>query len=562
MKIKILILVLSIILAAASNGPAEDIRSLAPGAVQKREAETLRYFRLEKKLKEEKKPPEKAVSVKDEPPPAPAEQAGEAVIFIKKIETNASEILSIGEVQEITRTYEGTRASINEIFEIIEKLNDLYKAKNYITAKAVLPPQKVEDGIIRIMLIEGRTGKTLVENNKYTRDSFIKDRISLHEGELVQLDELEEKIFFFNGTNDVKVKAELKPGEKFGTTDAVLNVEEPRNYNISLFSDNTGRKDVGRDRIGIYAQIRSLLGYRDALTLGGHWTEGTTSGFASYNIPVSYRGTRLSGTYNFNQIEIISGDFEELDISGEYSGTSINITHPFLVTSRYTLNGIGGFHWKTSTTDFEDVRLTETNVRSLEFGADMQFIDEKGVWYSLHTFTNGFDDFGGDKRFFKYNIDISRLHILKKDFIAIVRGSAQLADTDVLPQSEQFQIGGLATVRGYSEGLLIGDNGYLLSAELNFPLPFNKAAVFNTPLSNMVKGVIFVDHGGAFPFKGEDESIDSEDFLTSTGFGFLFDFSKHVSGRLVFGFPLHNKEDDPEGTADIRVHYQLQITAF
>ena len=33
-----------------------------------------------------------------------------------------------------------------------------------------------------------------------------------------------------------------------------------------------------------------------------------------------------------------------------------------------------------------------------------------------------------------------------------------------------FQTGGLATVRGYSEGLLMGKNGYYASAELMFPL--------------------------------------------------------------------------------------------
>ena len=46
----------------------------------------------------------------------------------------------------------------------------------------------------------------------------------------------------------------------------------------------------------------------------------------------------------------------------------------------------------------------------------------------------------------------------------------QFSPQDNIPYIDQFQAGGLATVRGYSEGLLIGRSGYVISGELMFPI--------------------------------------------------------------------------------------------
>ncbi|MDY6879954.1 MAG: ShlB/FhaC/HecB family hemolysin secretion/activation protein [Thermodesulfobacteriota bacterium] len=527
-----------------------------PADTLKRGQDVLKYYQLEEKLKDGKETIEEKEEeiVDEEPEPVKvAPKVKEQTFLVKKIITNPSEILSKKELDDILTAYEGKIIAIKDLFQIIDEINSLYRSKNMIAAKAILPPQKIKDGIVKIQLIEGHIGDIAIEGNKYTKDSYFRKRIDIQSGGLVDIDELKKNILHFNNTNDVRIRAELKPGSTFGTTDYVLNAQEPKNYDVTLWCDNAGRDDVGRYRLGAVLSSKSLLGYRDPLTLGGYWAEGTSAGFINYSIPLNRFGTRLGGSYDYNQIEIISGAFEPLDISGESYDLSGSLSHPFIGRRNLKLNGFLEYHDKESSTDFGSITLYESEVKSGVLGFDMQSFDARGMWYSRNSVTVGSESVGSDKNFVKFNTITTRLQVLKNDRIATFRLSGQAADTDLLPSSEQFQIGGLSTVRGFTEGLLSGDQGYVINLQLDSPLPYVKGELFGKPARKIFKWSIFLDHGGAFPYKGHEESIGSEDFLTSAGLGLLFNFNKYVNGRIFWGVPLDDHEDNSTGM----IHFYL-----
>ena len=542
-----------------SNVWAQQLEGSSPGAVQKRAEETREYYKLQKKLKEERKPAEEEVIEKEEAKEEARPVDDRKIILIREIVTDQSEILSDEEIQKITEPYKNSKASLNDLFDVVKQINELYKIKQYITARAILPPQKVEDGIVKIKLIEAHLGKISVEDNEYTRESYFTRRISLKSGDLLQLKTLEDDLVYFNTTNDVQIKAELKPGEEFGTTDCLVRASEPQNYNVQVFADNAGRKDVGRERIGVLVRDNSLFGIRDPFTVSATHADGTTGTSVSYNVPINAKGTRIGAAYDYNQIKIRSGPLEELDISGNSYDASVSVNHPIVAKPHFQLNGFMAFHKKKSVTELADIEFYNVKTATAEYGFDFNLFDKYGFWYSLHRFTNGFDRWGGgDKSFFKYNLYLTRLLVFKNDVVVLFRGSGQLSDSDQLPSSEQFQIGGLSTVRGYSEGLLIGDDGYFVSTELHLPIPVPQDD-YSIKYTNKVKGVIFVDHGGAFPYKA-GESINHEDYLTSVGFGFVINISKYLTGRLNWGIPLANRDKD--GHKDMRFHFYLQSNLF
>jgi len=522
----------------------------SPADTLKRSQDTLEFYELQRRLKEGRQTIDEKEEEAVEKIPEPIQEApkgAEQTLLINKIITNPSEILSKEELEEIFAAYEGKVIAIKDLFKIVEELNQLYKSKHMIAAKAILPPQKIKNGIVNIKLIEGHFGDIIVNGNKYTRDSFFYKRIDINSGDLVDINGLKESILSFNNANDVKIKAALKPGEKAGTTDCVLNVKEPQNYNITMWGDNAGREDVGRYRLGAVLSSRSLIGFRDPLMLGGYFAEGTAAGFIHYNIPINRHGTRIGGSYDYNQIEIISGPFEPLDITGQSYDLNGFISHPFIAKRNLKLNGFLEYHDKKSSTDFGEVTLFETKVNSGVLGFDVQSFDTGGLWFSRNLITNGVESLGSDKSFIKFNTLTTRMQILKNNRIATFRLNGQLADRDLLPSSEQFQIGGLSTVRGYSEGLLSGDQGYVINLQLDSPLPFVKGDLFDKPVGEVLKGAIFFDHGGAFPYKGHGESINSQDFLTSLGLGLLFNFNKYINGRVFWGYPLDDHEDNNYG---------------
>jgi hemolysin activation/secretion protein len=540
----------------------QPLRSVDPGAVQERSKETGEYYRLEKRVQEEKKPEFEKDLVDDKTKKGePGAGEEEKTILINRIVTDRSEILTDEEIRQITSRLEGRRVGIKDIFDAINAINDLYKKKNIIAAQAYLPPQKVERGIVKIGLIESRIGKISIEDNKSTRDSFFTNRIALKSGALVRIDTLEKDLVYLNGTSDVKVRTELKPGESFATTDLLVKVQEPSPYVASVFTDNAGRNTVGIYRTGVTIGHKSLLGFRDPLVLSGIWADrnGTIAGSGSYSFPITSFGTRIGFSYDYNQIKVISGAFEPLNIKGHSSDVSLNVTQPLMVRPAFNLNGFAGVHYKKSITDFDENPLFRTRVRSLTYGLDMQSIDEHGFWSSQMLFTNGFQIFAGDESFFKYNLFLTRQQLLGKDVVLSLRGSTQFSNNHLLPAFEQYQIGGVSTVRGYPEGMLLGDRGYFLSGELYFPLPFKNHEFFGVSIGDKIKGSFFIDHGGAFPHKGNSVGLNHNDFLTGTGLGLIVNLTKYFYGRINLGFPLTNRGDAKE---TMRWHFYLSSNFF
>jgi len=538
----------------------QETQGLSSGATRERAKKLREFYLMEKQLEEATLEPDESPDVTLDSEEDLQEIEASLLRFpLTEIDTGSSAILTSDELQVISVKYEGREVTIQDLFAAVQEINDLYQMKGFSTAKAFLPVQKIANGHVFIKLIEARYDKIQVLGNDTTRDSYLINGLSLSSGDLVSLETLKRKLTFFNAVNDIRVRSELKRGEDEGTTDNLLFVEEPPQHQLVAYTDNAGREETGEERLGLFYTNRSLFGVRDAFSLGGNLTEGGESFHASYDLPVNSRGTRIGAYYDYDSTEVISGPLDGLDIEGESTDVALSLKHPLVVKERSDLRGYSEFHWKDAKTDFEGITLFETDVRSLVLGAHLSLYDDSGFWFIDNSITVGFDSFGGDKSFLNYNIDIARRQNLTQNVFLLIKASAQKSDSDLLPSSEQFQIGGISTVRGYSEGVRVGDEGYVVNVELNFPLSLPEVDFIGSPLNESVRGLVFFDHGGAFPYKGNNESSNSDDYLTSVGAGLAFNFNSKISGRLYFGVPLATREPDQD---DVSAHFFLQFSPF
>lgn len=470
-------------------------------------------------------------------------------LYIKGVQITNSKILSDFEIQEITDTVIGKYASFEELNKLVQDINYAYAVKGYVTAKAFLAPQTIQDGIVKVTLVEGSVGEINVYDNKYTSSEYIKKRLSAKTGDIFQIMQLEQEVVAFNRNNQgVRLNANLKKGKQEGTTDIDIKAEEKFPFHVVGIMDNAGRKTIGELRGGLMMYSDSLFKQRDRLTIGSYASRHSITPYADYNIPVNRKDGRVGFTFSTSYSEIGEGPYKIFDINSRSYNYALYYSHPLIRTPKFELTSYTAANYKEASTSFGKYRLNTDQVTSLETSLSARYDSKRGIWYITQGVYQAFPLFDENSKYFKYTGSLIRFHDFGHGIVGQLKGMYQYSPKDVMPYLDQFQAGGLATVRGYSEGLLIGRSGYILSAELMFPiLPSDipikkKGEKKKVPfLGRFVKGIAFVDHAGIYPFKGEgpgSRSYNKDDYMVSTGFGLRVSLPGDASARLYWGYPL------------------------
>ena len=492
-------------------------------------------------------------------------------VYVNSIEVAPSEILTKEEINKAIQPLVGRNVFIEDIQKAIDNINNLYAEKGFVTARAFLPEQTVENGHIYIALTESKIGNITVEQNRWTKDGYITRRLPEKEGQLFDIVELEKDVLDFNRYNEgVKLSANLKAGQKPGTTDIELVADENFPFHVMGIMDNAGRYNTGSLRGGAMLYADSLFGHRDRMSLGSYFSKGAQSPFADYNFPVNKKDGRVGFMYSSTFAKIKYGDLRDLGIGSNAYQYSLYYSQPIVRKPGFELKTYAAANYKRART-YSDVSILDNwiksvdNVTSLEFALQMRKDTKRGIWYLNQDAYYAIPILNSqrDNNYFKYSGSLVRLHDFSHGFIGQLRGNYQVVPGDKqIPYLDQMQTGGLATVRGYSEGLMIGKNGYFASGELMFPLLPREITSPRTGekipfIGKYVKGAVFADTAGIFPAASEDVYGGSY-FAASLGMGFRVQLPGDLSARLYWGYPLIRNYHEPYSKMG-RFHFELTL---
>lgn len=517
-------------------------------------------------------------------------------VYIENIEVSSSEILTENEIKNIINNYIGNNLKIEDIRNIVNDINKLYLEKGYVTARAYLPEQTIENGKIKIYLAEGKVGDLNINNPAklhWTKDKYIKDRINAKSGTIFNIAELERDILLFNRYNDgVTLSANLNKGTKDLTTDINLISKETSPFHLHFITDNQGRETIGVNRFGVMLQDDSLTGHRDKLTFGTYLSKSSVTPFFDYNLPINKKDGRVGFMYSYSKSDIKSGPFNIFNIGSRSHNFSLYYSQPIIRKTYMELTSVSSLSYKHAITSIEDIDLNTDKIPGVQTGLNFRYDTKRGIWYANQNIYYAFPEFKTNDSYLKLEGGIVRMHDFGHGIIGQLRTSYQvIPNKQVVPYVDQIIAGGMNTVRGYSEGLLIGRSGYIASGELIFPiLPSTikikdkstikqnteidinsinntKPVTFNKEkeipfLGKYVKGAVFIDHAGIFPYKGTGvgtESINSSDFLLSTGLGLRIQFPGDVSARFYWGIPLMTNRN-AQYNRNGRFHFEITIS--
>ena len=516
--------------------------SLDAGAQMERDRRAIERERVMEQIAEDEAAKKNKVEQGEKP--AAEEAEAELSFALQQVIWNPSEILTKEQIQAVTASYIGKQVALKDLREMADKITNIYRDKGYMTCGAVLPPQRIHDGVVEIRLIEGKTGTVNLTGNRYTKNEYIMNRIGLKPGEIANTEKLNQDLRWFQGTNDVQLRVVMKPGADEGTTDYDIMAFEPQNQSVTLYTDNDGYESSGRWRAGIFYNMKSVSGIRDSLRAHFIGSRGTKSWGLGYSVPISRKGMRLDLDYSGNRTKVVKGELEPLGVEGKSNSYSLTFRAPFHVTekSRHEA-GLQYVHQKSETdlghgqVPWVDDRINRVipYVSFTHYGKDSVFYHKHSFVWARRRDIDGDSDTG---KLYRLSSFWQKRNTNGQFWQA--RLDAQLGSGDNLAASDRFFIGGVNSVRGYEEGFIGGSRGISMGLEYHIPVDKEKR-FFVYPFFDwgMVSGYAAPEHNK----------------LMSAGIGIEARY-KHLYSTLTVGFPF--KKDFYDDKIDnARVDFSL-----
>lgn len=515
---------------------------------------------VQKELEQGKKDGEVAGKESVEDAARAAEASGPKVM-INRIEVSGVTLLKPSDVQDAVAPFEGREMSLDDFRAAADAVTELYRNKGFVTSFGYIAPQKVENNVLQISVTEGKVGEIRVTGNKWYREALLKRYIDLHRDELFNYDVLRENMRRVNELSDVNARAVLSRSETPGETDVDVQVQDRLPFHAVLTYNNYNSHYLERNRYSIELKNNNLLGFGDMLS--GEVQLGEADRYqlysARYLLPVT-RKLRY-GIYYVHVNQKLGRSLGDYHLTGE--GDVINNYFSYRLVDRenFSLNINPGFEWKNMVNRQDGDVSSKDYSRIFRIGFDMDATDRfRGRTIVTQEFDQGAPHFlgGSPKRaegasrqgaafnFWRSVTNAARIQAMPLSTVLMLKGAMQVTPYS-LSSSDQFQIGGYYTVRGYPASEKSGDNGYTASAEWHLPiygLSKNLMVPYtNTSWRDAVTVLGFFDWGYVSNNSPRDGETKDE-ALYSVGFGGRFNVPEKLSVNFDLGVPIGQQTSD------------------
>ncbi|WP_431857429.1 ShlB/FhaC/HecB family hemolysin secretion/activation protein [Azospirillum sp.] len=433
----------------------------------------------------------------------------------------------------------------------------------------VVPEQDVTAGTIQIIVVEFRAGAVTAEGNEWFSDEMLLSNVRTRPGDRIRASGLLEDIDWLNRNPFRHTDLVYQRGAEPGTSDIVLRTADRVPVRVFGGYENTGTAATGRDRLfaglnwGNAFWADQQISYQlsvspDTLDRGLRGASGdprSVTHAGSWSIPLPWRHTlTVFGSHTETRPNLGSG-FDQTGRSSQLSARYAVPLPKWALDAGTLRQGIqAGVDWKRSNNNLDfggtSVFRSSTDIAQAVVAYDASLADGWGATalnVSLVHSPGGIGDrnsdavfgtsrAGAEARYSYARIGLDRVTRLPEAFSWIVRAQAQVSSANLLA-SEQLSLGGNASVRGYAESEVLGDQGVLLSTELRSPEVSLSGLFGGRNLDDSLLGLVFVDYGVARQ-RHRAAGDDRHTVLASVGPGLRYSLPPYVTLKLDWGFQL------------------------
>jgi hemolysin activation/secretion protein len=501
------------------------------------------------------------------PPPA-APQLKKAPLFVLRgVRILGNTALDKKSIDAILAPYIGKPVSAADLEEIRRQFTLLYVKRGFINSGAVIPNQKVKNGIVIFRFVEGRITGVTVEGTKHFSPEYFRSRLERAGSEVpfnVADMEREQQILLEDPLIR-RLNLELLPGIEPGKAHLDAKVLEGSPYSLGLSIADDQSPTDGEVRGELHGQIANLLGRGDILAAEYGHSQGIDDGYVAYSVPILPDDTRISLRYDRNGTLVVAPILSPLDITSDYSSIAGGISRPFYRTDTQDLTLGLDLERRRAQSFLLGIPFSftagsingNTNVTALRFYQAWLDRDAERVIAARSTMSFGLPIIGATEpppgvalppgvasgTFFSWLGQAQYVRRIFKNWEVVVRGDLQLSDAPLFP-IEQFALGGLGTVRGYRTYLTVSDDAFLASGELRIPIAkLRIPKLARTAEDGTLQLVPFYDYGRGW---NVDRPTPYPPDISSVGLGLRWVLGSGITAEFYYAKGLRHV---PVGTS-------------
>ncbi|WP_408382628.1 ShlB/FhaC/HecB family hemolysin secretion/activation protein [Paraburkholderia sediminicola] len=461
----------------------------------------------------------------------------------------------------------GRPLTFDRLAQIRRAVVQRYRDARQPLVDVYVPEQDVSDGVVRIVVATFRVGQVVARGNRYFKSKLLTGEMPLKPGEPVHEDDVLAGMALLNANPYRRVDVIYAPGAATGTTDVVLQTEDRLPLRVYAGYNNDGVPQLGRDRFvagfdyGNLFGLDQRIGYQATASNDLFTGNPDVPGRPDHARYIAHAIDYVAPLPWLDRVEIF-GLFaratprlpESFGQTGLSSQWSFRYDHRLPTLADWQQQLQIGYDFKRSNNDLEfggfQVFATNTHVHQLMLSYDAVHSDSLGQTHATATvfFSPGHLDSsdndeaydtaraGATPRYGYLQLSAQRDQPLFAGFGLTAHGQFQWTANTLLP-SEEFSLGGDASVRGYDPYVAQGDRGWNLQTELSTP-PLTLGSAVLQPF-------VFFDAGHVWNRSVQVPEANNVS-LASAGAGVRMQFSRYVTMHGTIGWPL--KSAVPNGS--------------
>lgn len=231
---------------------------------------------VERETRSAPRPLSRPPSLVVEKPRAPGDDAGLQPFRLAEIRIEGNKVLPIEQLRPKVATLEGRDVTLKDLSAAADAITQAYAQAGYAISFALVPEQDVQDGVARIVVVEGRVSKVTVEVDQrgalISTDAIVaavqRRADQLVSGSPLKTADLDRVLWLISDLPGVRVLGVLQPStDTEGAAQLVIKVAmDPASISFGL--DNRLRAEFGREQYSAGLALNSVLAFGDSLSTG------------------------------------------------------------------------------------------------------------------------------------------------------------------------------------------------------------------------------------------------------------------------------------------------------